>query len=98
MIAASEPIQRPSDARLLVLDETGAVSDHPRADFLNFIHAGDVVIANDAATLPASLAGIHAPTGSAIEVRLAGRESLLPEAVTHFTAVLFGAGDFRTPT
>ena len=55
-------------------------------------------MANDAATLPASLAGIHVPTGSAVEVRLAGRDSLLPRDVTRFTAVVFGAGDFRTPT
>ena len=98
MIAASNPVQRPADARLLVVDEDGAVSHHPRANFLNFIRAGDVVIANDAATLPASLAGVHARTSSAIEVRLAGCDSLLPEAVTRFTAVLFGSGDFRTPT
>jgi S-adenosylmethionine:tRNA ribosyltransferase-isomerase len=98
MIAASDPVQRPADARLLVLDENGVVSHHPRVNFLNFIRAGDVVIANDAATLPASLAGVHAPTGSTIEVRLAACDSLLPEAVTRFTAVLFGSGDFRTPT
>ena len=58
----------------------------------------DVVVANDAATLPASLAGVHLPTGGAVEVRLAGRDSLRPRDVTRFTAVAFGAGDFRTPT
>ena len=98
MIAATSPIQRPADARLLVIDEQGAVSHHPRVNFLHFIDAGDVVIANDAATLPASLGGIHAPTGRVIELRLAGTDSLLPEAVSRFKAVLFGAGDFRTPT
>ena len=56
------------------------------------------MIANDAATLPASLFGIHDPTGRAIEVRLAGRASLSPEDVARFTAVVFGSGDFRTPT
>ena len=98
MIAASLPVQRSADARLLAVDEQGNVSHHARVNFLNFVRAGDVVIANDAATLPASLAGVHAGTGSVIEVRLAGRPSLEPEDVTHFTAVLFGAGDFRTPT
>ena len=98
MIAASLPVQRSADARLLAVDEQGNVSHHARVNFLNFVRAGDVVIANDAATLPASLAGVHARTGSVIEVRLAGRPSLEPEDVTHFTAVLFGAGDFRTPT
>ena len=98
MIAAAAPIQRPADARLLVVDEGGTVSHHARASFLNFIHAGDVVIANDAATLPASLIGVHSRTGSAVEIRLAGRHSLLPDEVARFDAVLFGAGDYRTAT
>jgi S-adenosylmethionine:tRNA ribosyltransferase-isomerase len=33
-----------------------------------------------------------------VELRLAGRDSLLPERVTRFVAVAFGGGDFRTPT
>jgi S-adenosylmethionine:tRNA ribosyltransferase-isomerase len=98
MIPASTPLQRPADARLLVVDEEGIVSHHARATFLTFIHPGDVVIANDAATLPASFTGVHAPTGGSIEVRLAARDSLRPDEVTRFTAVLFGAGNFRTPT
>ena len=76
----------------------GAITHRARADFPTLVRAGDVVVANDAATLPASLAGVHVPTGGAVEVRLAGRDSLLPRDVTRFTAVVFGAGDFRTPT
>jgi S-adenosylmethionine:tRNA ribosyltransferase-isomerase len=98
MIAAHVPIQRAVGARLLVVDEHGVVSHHVRAEFLDFVRPGDVVIANDAATLPASLFGTHAPTGRAIELRLAARHSLMPDDVTRFTAVVFGAGDFRTPT
>ena len=98
MIAAAVPIQRAPGARLLVVDEHGVVSHHARAEFLDFVRRGDAVIANDAATLPASLFGMHAPTGRAIELRLAARHSLLPDEVTRFTAVVFGAGDFRTPT
>ena len=33
---------------------------------------GDVVVANDAATLPTSLRGVHSPSGEPIEVRLGG--------------------------
>ena len=98
MIPAAVPIQRAADAKLLVIDEDGAITHRPRAGFPGLVHDGDIVVANDAATLPASLAGVHAPTGAAIEVRLAGRDSLLPEHVTRFTALVFGAGDFRTPT
>ncbi len=98
MIPASVATQRPVDARLLVIDGSGAIRHGARADFPALVRAGDLVVANDAATLPASLAGVHVPTGSAVEVRLAGRDSLLPRDVTRFTAVVFGAGDFRTPT
>jgi S-adenosylmethionine:tRNA ribosyltransferase-isomerase len=98
VIAASTPVQRPPDRRLLVIDEHGAVTHRARSDLPRLVRPGDLVIANDAATLPASLAGVHLPTGGAVEIRLAGRESLQPRDVTRFTAVAFGAGDFRTPT
>jgi S-adenosylmethionine:tRNA ribosyltransferase-isomerase len=98
VIAASIATQRPLDAKLLVIDERGAITHRARADFPALVAEGDVVVANDAATLPASLAGIHVPTAGVVEVRLAGRASLLPRDVTRFTAVVFGAGDFRTPT
>jgi S-adenosylmethionine:tRNA ribosyltransferase-isomerase len=62
------------------------------------LRRGDLVIANDAATLPASLTGRHLPTGGPIEVRLAGRRSLSTDDVELFSAVVFGAGDFHTPT
>ena len=98
MIPASRARQRPPDGRLLVIDERGAITHRARADFSTLVLADDVVVANDAATLPASLAGVHVPTGGTVEVRLAGRDSLRPRDVTRFTAVAFGAGDFRTPT
>jgi S-adenosylmethionine:tRNA ribosyltransferase-isomerase len=98
MIPASVPTQRAPHAKLLVIDEHGAITHHARSDFPNLVGEGDVVVANDAATLPASLFGIHGPTGAAIELRLAGRDSLLPERVARFKAVVFGAGDFRIPT
>jgi S-adenosylmethionine:tRNA ribosyltransferase-isomerase len=98
MIGASVPIQRSPDARLLVVDDYGDVTHHARADFPNLVREGDTVVANDAATLPASLFGVHLPTGNPIELRLAARDSLSPERVTCFTAIVFGSGDFRTPT
>src|SRR5262249_32188041 len=98
MIAASEPRQRPSDAKLLVIDRYGRISHKPRSDFSRFLRRGDLVVANDAATMPASLNGTHLPTGEPIEVRLAGRRSLAAEDVLEFSAVIFGAGDFHVPT
>jgi S-adenosylmethionine:tRNA ribosyltransferase-isomerase len=98
MNAATEPVQRPIDAKLLVIDPCHEPRHAARVDLLDFLHAGDLVIANDAATLPASLAGHHLPTGGVVEVRLASRGSLSPDDVEHFTAVVFGAGDFHTQT
>jgi S-adenosylmethionine:tRNA ribosyltransferase-isomerase len=98
MTPAAVAVQRPPDARLLVVDASGRVGHKRRADFPALVESGDLVIANDAATLPASLFGIHVATGSPIELRLAGRRSLLPQDIDRFTAVAFGAGDFRTPT
>jgi S-adenosylmethionine:tRNA ribosyltransferase-isomerase len=72
MIPADAPVQRPRDARLLVIDGAGRMIDARRSQLLDFLRPGDLVIANDAATLPASLHGAHVPTGAAIEVRLAG--------------------------
>jgi S-adenosylmethionine:tRNA ribosyltransferase-isomerase len=98
MIAAHRPVQRPADARLLVLDRHGRLAHYPRSAFVDLLRPGDLVVANDAATLPASLQGVHVPTGAAIEVRLAGRRTLATDDVRVWTAVVFGAGDFRTRT
>jgi S-adenosylmethionine:tRNA-ribosyltransferase-isomerase (queuine synthetase) len=76
MKAATTPIQRPGDARLLAIDADGALLDLPRTRLAERFEPGDLLIANDAATLPASLAGVHGPSGTVIEVRLAGRPSL----------------------
>jgi S-adenosylmethionine:tRNA ribosyltransferase-isomerase len=96
MIAADRPILRPRDAMLLVVDGTGRITHAPRSQVAEFLRPGDLVVANDAATVPASLHGMHVPSGRAIEVRLAGRPSLT--AIERFSAIVFGAGDFRTRT
>lgn len=98
MIAATTPVQRSRDASLLVVDSAGQITHLSRRNFPNLLRSGDVVIANDAATLPASLFGTHRRTGARIEVRLAGRRSLDPEAVSCFSAIVFGDGDYRMPT
>jgi S-adenosylmethionine:tRNA ribosyltransferase-isomerase len=98
MKAAHLPTPRAPDARLLVVDARGGVKHARRARLADFLNAGDLLVANDAATLPASLAGLHEPSGRAIEVRLAGRRSLAVDDVREFTAVVFGEGDWHTPT
>lgn len=98
MIAADRAVQRPPNAKLLVVDSHKHIGHAPRSAFVEYLRAGDLVVANDAATLPASLRGVHAATDATIEVRLAGRPSLDPEDVCRFSAVVFGAGDFHTRT
>ena len=98
MIAATQPIQRPANARLLIVDSNGKFDHILRTSFVEYLHAGDLVVANDAATMPASLQGIHLATGDSIEVRLAARPSIHAEDINRFTAVVFGAGDFHTRT
>jgi S-adenosylmethionine:tRNA ribosyltransferase-isomerase len=96
LIAAGAPIQRPLDAKLLVVGASGDIAQRPRSDFAEVLQRGDVAVANDAATLPASLFGRHVRSGAAMEVRLAGRRTL--RDVRNFSAVVFGEGDFRIRT
>lgn len=98
MLAANSAVQRPMDAKLLVVDSQRNLIHVPRTAFVEFLRPNDLVIANDAATLPASLSGVHQQTGKAIEVRLAGRRSLNPMDVKSFSAIVFGEGDFHLCT
>jgi S-adenosylmethionine:tRNA ribosyltransferase-isomerase len=98
MKAATTPTPRPRDAKLLVVHADGRLQHAPRRALPEFLRTGDLLVANDAATLPASLHGLHGPSGQAIEVRLAGRRSLAVDAVHEFTAIVFGEGDHRTRT
>jgi len=98
MKAAPLPTKRPRDARLLAVDAGGCMHDLPRQRIIDWLRPGDLLVANDAATMPASLHGVHVCSDKPVEVRLAARDSLAPEAIGQFIAVLFGAGDWRTRT
>jgi S-adenosylmethionine:tRNA ribosyltransferase-isomerase len=98
VIAADKPVQRSEESKLLYIDAAGRIQSVPRSSLVELLQPGDVVIANDAATLPASLTGIHLQTGMEVEVRLAARASLAPDDVLRFNAIVFGRGDHRTRT
>ena len=70
MIAADNPDRR--SAKLVTVAADGRIRHLPRAALGTLFQPGDLVVANDAATLPASLAGTHLPSGEPIEIRLAG--------------------------
>ncbi len=98
MKAAHAPVQRPCTSKLLVIDRHGGLTHASRDRLTEFLSPGDLLVANDAATLPASLRGVHRRTVEPIEVRLAGRTSLAVEQIHRFTAIVFGAGDHRART
>jgi S-adenosylmethionine:tRNA ribosyltransferase-isomerase len=91
MKPATLPRARPDAARLLWLDPKARTFHHRQAQELPaLLWPGDLLIVNDAATLPASLHVV----GSDLELRLVRRR----ENDSEWTAVVFGAGDFRVPT
>jgi S-adenosylmethionine:tRNA ribosyltransferase-isomerase len=78
---------------MLVVDPASArLAGHTVEDLPELLRRGDVLIVNDAATLPASLPAQTAQ-GASIELRLLG-----PEKAGRFSAIVFGAGDYRTRT
>ncbi|MGG7576726.1 S-adenosylmethionine:tRNA ribosyltransferase-isomerase [Rhizobium sp. Nf11,1] len=87
MIAADR-LDRQS-ARLFAVGADGTMRDLPRAHLGTLFDPGDLVVANDAATLPASLHGTHLQCGKAIEIRLAGW--LSASAPVRFMAIAFGS-------
>jgi S-adenosylmethionine:tRNA ribosyltransferase-isomerase len=93
MIPARTPRVDPAQERLLHVDvRANALRDVHVADLPHLLDPGDLLVVNDAATLPASVRG-QAASGELLEVRLVGELS-----GGAFRAVLFGPGDWRTPT
>lgn len=94
MSPATWPRDNPLDERLLLVDpRAGTLRDARVRDLPTMLRAGDLLVVNDAATLPASLRG-HTVDGLPVEARLAGAMG----GDGQFRAVLFGAGDHRTRT
>jgi S-adenosylmethionine:tRNA ribosyltransferase-isomerase len=87
---------RRDDVRLLVIDPeapAGAGLRETRTPALpELLDRGDLLVVNDAATLPASLRGTD-EAGRPIEARL-----IAARGGARFAAVLFGAGDWHTRT
>ncbi len=79
--------------RLLHVDPVlGTLVDRSVDALPELLLPGDLLVLNDAATLPASLTG-STGDGELVEIRLAGEER-----DGTWRVVLFGAGDWRTPT
>jgi S-adenosylmethionine:tRNA ribosyltransferase-isomerase len=90
---AAWPREQSEAERLLVVDPAaGTMADFAVRDLPSRLRAGDLLVVNDAATLPASLHG-HATDGAPVEVRLLG-----PAEGGTWTAALLGAGNWRWRT
>jgi len=86
-----------SAARLLHVDtRTGSLRDARLPDLPGLLGPGDLLVVNDASTLPASLVG-HTRLGP-VEVRLAGIPERERAAGGSWPAVLFGPGSWRQRT
>jgi len=92
MNIATIPRRGGTAQRMQVIDPLGdTVFEATIGTLPDLLGPGDVVVVNDAATIPASLRGRIA--GHEVEVRLAG-----PPEHELWPAVLLGAGDWRTDT
>jgi S-adenosylmethionine:tRNA ribosyltransferase-isomerase len=91
MIPRPRPRAVDDPGRLLVIDAAHSRFEHTTLRHLpDQLGPSDLLVINDAATLPASLPVV----GRALELRLAAWGDQPGE----FYAVAFGAGDYRTPT
>ena len=93
MNPAIEPRSHRESARLLVIDSAQKTfRDARMTDLPELLQPGDLLVLNDAVTMPASLRASTAE-GSSIEIRL-----LRHACDSDWLAVLLGEGDWRTPT
>jgi S-adenosylmethionine:tRNA ribosyltransferase-isomerase len=98
-VSALAPAAWPSEdhgrERLLHVDPgSGSITDRRVADLATLLRRGDLLVLNDAATLPGSLRGFSAR--GPLELRLAGPPS--DESPGPWPAVLFGPGSWRERT
>lgn len=70
-LIAQEPAPDRDGCRLLVMDRaTGALEDRVFRDIVDYLHPGDVLVANETRVMPARLIGKKRGTGGAAEVFL----------------------------
>ena len=91
MKAARAPRDDKTAVRLLVV-KGDVIEESSIMRLPDHLRSGDLLVVNDAATLPASLRGRDGRNNQ-VEIRLAAQ---LDQRV--WRAVMFGAGDWRTPT
>jgi len=86
------------ETRLLVLSAQNKVIHSTVNNLVDFLDAGDLLVINRSATLPASFSGQIARTNQAVEIRLAAFQGPDPSQLQNWLAFSFGAGDWTMAT
>lgn len=92
-----------NSVRLLVIKEAhGAFASTTLDQLADHLRRGDLLVVNDAATLPASLLGAllanESLTAPPVEIRLMAPDRSMAAQRLAWPVVIFGEGDWRTPT
>lgn len=98
MIPARTAKRHGEEAKLLVLSEREQIHHAKARDLPDYFQAGDLLIVNRSATLPASFRGYVRSGGQPIEIRLAAFQGPHPAHLENWLAFSFGAGDWTMPT
>ncbi len=70
-LIAEKPTRNRDEARMMVVNrQTGEIEHHVFKDFIDYVDAGDVVVANNTRVFPALLEGEKEKTGARIQVLL----------------------------
>lgn len=86
------------ETRLLVINSDNEVT-HTKVKNLNdFFSPGDLLVVNRSATLPSRFQGVIERSGEHVEIRLASFQGPSPQDLSHWLAISFGLGSWRTPT
>ena len=75
-LIAQTPADPRDSSRLLILDRhTGKIEHRVFHDILDYLHPGDVLVANESRVIPARLHASKVPTGGKVELLLLARRS-----------------------
>lgn len=69
-LIAQHPAQRRDRSRLMVVHRKGGIEHRIFSDIVEYLHAGDVLVVNETAVIPARLHGVRETTGAHVELLL----------------------------
>lgn len=100
MIPAENSKRLFDETKLMVIKppSAGGVTHAKVGDLLQQLRPGDLLIVNRSGTLPSSFKGSVERTGASIEIRLAAFNGKSTSDLSHWRAIVFPDGDWRTPT